>query len=466
MLSALIIAAEIAFASPVHFPISLAGNFGEPRPHHFHGGIDVRTEMVEGKPLFAVAEGYVSRITISKYGFGNALYVQHPNGTSSVYCHLRDYVPALRRLVSKERQRQGLPDVIDRAHNPSAELDLRLRPTDFPVARGQLLAVSGNTGSSVAPHLHLEIHDTRSWAMLDPLRFLRQYLVDNTPPQAHAFMAYPQPGEGVFNDYVTNQYFGFDQQFTAWGRVGFGIWADDYMDDTYHHYGIHHTQFLVDGTLVFESDVDSIPMRCNRMVNSWGDYYHYLRSHVWYMKSFLDPGLNIPCVKAPADRGIVTFNEERPYHLAYILTDAYGNRSEYTFVVQGKRRNIPRIKSPLPPGGAGGGLFHWSRANQLQLPGAQLILPGTNLPVDVQVAPRVTLREGALSHAYTFADRSLPVFAGARLSLRLNRKVADPSRLCLRWAPNQSLPVTYHNGWVTAIIKDLGLTYTVEEEEK
>ena len=460
MLTAIILAAQIAFSSPVHFPISLAGNFGEPRPNHFHGGIDVRTEMVEGKPIFAVSEGYVSRITISMYGFGNALYVQHPNGTTSVYCHLRGFVPALRLLVSQERRRQHLPDEIDRAHNPSAELDLQLRPTDFPVARGQLIAISGNTGSSVAPHLHLEIHDTRSWAMLDPLRFVGSYLVDKTPPQAHALMAYPQPGEGVFNDYATNQYFGLEQTFTAWGRVGFGLWADDYMDDTYHHYGIRHTRLLVDGEVVFESDVDSIPMYCNRMVNSWGDYYHYLRSHVWYMKSFLDPGLSMPCVRATADRGIVTFNEERLYNLTYVLTDAYGNSSTYSFNVQGKRRSIPRA-----PKRNYVNMARWSRPFHCQLPGAQLVIPGANLPTDVELTPRMTLREGALSHAYTFAERSLPLFAGASLSLRLNRKPADPSRLCLKCG-TQTIPATYRDGWVSATIKDLGQTYTVEVEEK
>ena len=455
MLTTLILAAQIAFTSPVHLPISLAGNFGEPRPNHFHGGIDVRTEMVEGKPLFAVAEGYVSRITIGLYGFGNALYIQHPNGTTSVYCHLRGYVPALRQIVSAKRRALGQKDELDRPHNPSDELDIRLRPTDYPVECGQLVAISGNTGHSVAPHLHLEVHNTRSWAMLDPLDFLRDLLVDNTPPQAHAFMAYPQPGEGIFNGFTKNQYFGFGQTFPAWGRVGFGIWADDYMDDTYHHYGIRRTELRVDGNLVFSSNVDSIPMYCNRMVNSWGDYHHRLRSNVWYMKSFLEPGLSIPCITANNDRGIVTFNEERPYHIVYTLTDIYGNKADFSFTVLGTRQHIPKVRRPQYAK-----VFRWNRPNQLQLPGAQLIVRQGNLPTDVEVSPRVTPRPDAFSDEYIFAERSTPLFQGATLTLRLNRIPADPSRLCLH-SCNRDIPVTYHDGWVTAIVKDLGQTYYV-----
>ena len=80
----LLLVAQLSFSSPVNYKYSLAGNFGEPRPNHFHAGIDVRTGQVEGKPIFSVADGYVSRITVSMYGFGHALYMRHHNGNTSV----------------------------------------------------------------------------------------------------------------------------------------------------------------------------------------------------------------------------------------------------------------------------------------------------------------------------------------------------------------------------------------------
>ena len=114
MLISLLLAA-ITYSSPVNFPISLAGNFGEPRPNHFHGGIDVRTEAAVGKPVFSIADGYVERVTVGMYGFGNAVYVRHPNGTTSVYCHLKRFTPYLNRLVGNRlqlsRQRRASDDI-------------------------------------------------------------------------------------------------------------------------------------------------------------------------------------------------------------------------------------------------------------------------------------------------------------------------------------------------------------------
>ena len=148
MLIALLLAA-ITYSSPVNFPISLAGNFGEPRPNHFHGGIDIRTELAVGKPIFSVADGYVERLTVGMYGFGNAVYVRHPNGTTSVYCHLKSFAPYLNRLVGNRLQL---------SKQYADPIDVHLRPGEYPVAQGQLIAVSGNTGTrTTGPHLHFEV---------------------------------------------------------------------------------------------------------------------------------------------------------------------------------------------------------------------------------------------------------------------------------------------------------------------
>ena len=453
MLSALLLAAALQFVSPVHDDhVTLAGNFGEPRPHHFHGGIDVRTGMAVGKPLFAIADGYVSRITVGLFGFGNAVFIQHPDGHSSVYCHLKDFTPVQRARISRYRREHGQPDDIAEWHKPPQNTaDIYLRPHEMPVSRGQLVAISGNTGSSVAPHLHLEIHDTRTWAMRDPLSYLGQYLVDKTPPQAHAFMAYPQEGEGVFNGSDRQQYFNFpshdlQREFTAWGKVGFGIWANDYMEDTFHHYGIRHTRLTIDGEVIFESDVDSIPAQMNRQVNSWGDYQHWRHQNVWYMKSFVEPGCQLPLFKTNDTRGIYDFNREKFYQVVYTLTDAYGNQSLYTFTVTGKRQSIP--KAPRRN-------LRWIlRWNQT------LTLGRHQMAVDTEVQPVVSLQPGQLSHAYTIAQQSTPTFRDAEISIRLNRQVSDTSRLCIA-AGEREYPVTCKDGWVTAKIRELGATYQV-----
>ena len=279
----------VEYVSPIDYDIVLAGNFGEPRPWHFHGGIDVKTDNQEGKQIFSIADGYVSRITVNKYGFGNAIYVNHPDGLTSVYCHLKRFADKYEQLF----ERTGWRDT----------LDFRYAADQLPVKGGDLIALSGNTGHSTGPHLHLELHDTKTWVMIDPMEKLAQFIADTVAPQAHSFMAVPVVGEGLFNGGATKQTFGFGQpdvkkhsttwtlsrEFTAWGRVGFALWADDYSEATYNHYGVRHVQLLVDGREVFSADVSGIPVSCQPEVNQWGDYDHWRHTRIWYMKSYREP---------------------------------------------------------------------------------------------------------------------------------------------------------------------------------
>lgn len=453
----LLLASVLSFGSPVNYPVSLSGNFGEPRPNHFHGGIDVRTGQVEGKPIFSVADGYVSRITVGLGGFGNAVYVRHPGGITTVYCHLKKFVPQLAAIVRMWQYQ-----------NQTCFADVRLRPTDYPVAQGQFIAVSGNTGASKAPHLHLEFHATKTWDFIDPLDYLKGFVTDTTKPIAHSFMAYPVEGEGVFCGSQRNQSYGFSstnltREFTAWGKVGFGIWANDYMDGSYGILGIRKTTLTVDGKTVFESVVDSIPSHCNRMVNTWGDYEHYCHSRVWYMKSFADPGNTLPFINVgTADRGIVTFDEERDYHLAYTVSDIFGNSRQYTFTVKGKRQDIPvaRRRSVMNM------LLH-DRINGFQRPGLMLLVPKGLLPDNVELSPKVKAKPDALSDEWRFYDRSYPLLGWAKISLRLKKKVADPSKLYIvsHYGVDRNMGGEFKDGWVTGRMRELGADYEIAYDD-
>ncbi len=457
-LSILLVASALTFGSPVNYPVSLAGNFGEPRPNHFHGGIDVRTGQVEGKPIFSVADGYVSRITVGLNGFGNALYVSHPGGITTVYCHLKKFVPQLEAYVRKWQYA-----------NETCFADVRLRPTDYPVAIGQLIAVSGNSGASKAPHLHLEFHDTRTWSFLDPLQYLKNYVIDTTQPIAHSFMAYPVRGEGVFCGSSRKQSYGFlslnlSRKFTACGKVGFGIWANDYMEGSFGILGVHRTELAVDGKVVFESNVDSIPDHCNRMVNSWGDYEHYCRTHVWYMKSFIEPGNTLPILHAAqGNGGFIDFNEERDYHLVYTVTDIFGNSRQYTFIVTGQRQQIPQTVAPNVLN-----LLRYDRINSFQRPGMSLIVRKGLLPDNVELVPYVKFTSDALSDEWRFYKSSYPLFGWASICLRLKRDVPDPSKLYIvsHYGVDRYMGGTYKDGWVTGRIRELGASYEIAYDDE
>ena len=429
--------------------MTLAGNFGEPRPNHFHGGIDVSTGNREGKPIFSIACGYVCRVTVGLYGFGNAVYVRHPDGKTSVYCHLRRFSANIERLVR-----------IWQYEHQTYKVDACLRPSDCPVARGQLIAFSGNTGSSTAPHLHLELHDTRTYAMLDPLDVLKPYFTDTTSPEAHGFMAYPQDGEGVFCGGAAKQSFGFpshslDMTFTAWGKVGFAIWANDYMEGSYHSLGVRNTKLTVDGRCVFEADVDSIPPSMNRLVNSWGDYQHYRRYGVWFMKTFVERGNTLPVLHATR-RGIVDFNEERIFNLAFVLTDAFGNQQQYTFRVRGERhamfgkRRFHILRTLIP-----------GRPNYFYRPGMLLFAPVGTVVEYMPISPVIRRKPDSYSDSYTLNPTPCQLFGNAKLSIKVNREVGNPDKLYMYCS--NGYPAfkggTYSDGYVTASISELGDTY-------
>ncbi|MBP5375471.1 MAG: M23 family metallopeptidase [Bacteroidaceae bacterium] len=444
------------YSSPVNYPITLAGNFGEPRPNHFHGGVDIKTDGVEGKPVFSIGDGYVSQVSIGVYGFGNAVYVHHPEGYTSVYCHLKKFSPQIAAMVRRWQYQHHSPEGV-----------MKFRPTDLPVSHGQLIAVSGNTGSSYAPHLHLEIHDNRTWNLLDPLEFIGDLLVDGVPPQAHAFMACPKEGEGIFEGSSKKQTFGFsshhlEQSFQAWGKVGFALRANDYMDSVYNHYGVRRTELFVDDHLVFSSDVDNFPVTHHLQVNHWGDYSHYLQNNVWYLKSFILPGLTFPALKADENRGYVVFSEERDYHLKYVLTDIKGNRSEYSFVVSAKPMKIPQASQWHPMR-----QLLWNRMNSYQLPGLQLLVRKGLLAEDEELSPRVDYQSSALSDAYTLMPRSFQLLANAPLSLQLKRKVKDPSKLYIvsHFGIDRYMGGDYADGWVTGQVRELGATYEIEYDD-
>lgn len=453
----LLLAAQVTFSSPVHYEVTLAGNFGEPRPNHFHGGIDVKTGQVEGKPILSIGDGYVSQVTVGLYGFGNAVYVRHPQGFTSVYCHLKNFTPRVRSMLRKHQH-------LSRKANGC----FRFKPYELPVASGEMIALSGNTGASQAPHLHLELLDNHSWAKHDALQYIPGLVKDALPPQAHGFMATPMEGEGTFNGTSRKQVFGFPShdlrtRFTAWGKVGFGIWANDYAESTYNHYSVRLTQLFVDGELVFQSDLSTVPAGADLQVNYWGDYQHYLRSHVWYMRSWVLPGVTLPIFKTNSERGVVNFDQERLYRLEYVLTDIYGNKSTYKFSVEGKKVNIPARQGVRPMN-----IMRWDRPMAFQLPGASLFLGRHRLAESVELRPHVTSRPGQLSDAYRFMEHSYPLIKKAKVSLRLRRPVADTTKVYVvsRWAVARYMGGKYQDGWVTGDAQDLGATYELAYDDK
>lgn len=439
--------AAFSFLSPVRFEVFLAGNFGEPRPNHFHGGIDIKTQMVEGKPIHAIGDGYVSHVSVNKGGTGYCIHVRHPEGYTSVYAHLQRFSPVIEARVKREQYR---------THNCDVELDLNA--TDCPVRKGQVLALSGNTGASEGPHLHLEIHRTDTWALIDPLEMIPDLLADSVAPVAKAFMAYPISGGNFCGEKekmrVDFQGDSVTRHLTAWGKVGFALNADDFMQGSYNRCGVRHTSLLVDSVEVFSADMNNVPPALHKMVNIWGDFDYYYRNGEWFLKSFIVPANTLPMLSADKNRGFVLFNEERDYHLSYVLSDFFGNTSVYRFTVTGVPGRVDSLEESTGKRHLADTLTVWrDKDNVITLDDGELTLPkGVLLAEESKVNAVKRPARNGYSDIYNFSDVALPMDGNAEVKLRLHKMPEDATKLYIsaRERNRESyVKAEYANGWLS-----------------
>ncbi|WP_455672154.1 M23 family metallopeptidase [Phocaeicola sp.] len=444
-------APESPFIPPFDFPLTLSGNFGELRSNHFHGGVDFKTQGVVGKPIRCIADGYVSRVLVTPGGYGQALFITHPNGYTSVYGHVLKFASQVAEVVEEYQYK-----------HETFPVDLHFEPNQINFKAGEIIALSGNEGYSFGPHLHMEIRRTDTGELIDPLQFYTDKVKDTTPPRATVVMLYPQRGTGVVNGSQRKKAIPVSALGTpveAWGDIAAGIKAYDYMDGTANNYGVRSVVLYVDSAEVFRSTVDGVLPDENRMINAWTDYEEFKRRNSWVMRSQILPGNRLRMLQANDKGGVVTIDEERDYRFRYVLQDLYGNKSTYRFTVRGRRQPIaeyqPEVKHYLA----------WNKANVIQEPGMQLVIPRGMLYEDVALNSRVGGDTSAVSFEYQLHDAPVALQSGCALMIGVRHlPVADTSKYYIArktaGGKKASAGGTYEDGWMKASIRELG-TYMV-----
>ena len=336
---------EDYFQSPLDIPLDLSGSFGELRSNHFHSGLDFKTKGVEGLPVYAAGDGYVSRIKISTFGYGKAIYITHPNGYTSVYGHLQKANGAIQDFIKKKQYEEQ-----------SYEVEMYLYPTELPVKKGDIIAFTGNTGGSGAPHLHFEFRNTKSEEILNPLHFgFKKIIKDERKPIIQGLVAYPLDSTTVNNSQLpinisfTKQTDGtyLGTKVRADGRIAFGINAYDFCTNAYNKNGLYKVKAYLNGVLQYQYGFDGFAFDESRYINNFIDYerFHLMGQRVQKLFQLTNYPLSI--VAGNKKDGTIRVQPAANYLYRVELYDFHGNKVEITVPIEFARQEA-KIEKTYP----------------------------------------------------------------------------------------------------------------------
>ena len=328
------------FSNPLDIPLLLSGNFGELRSNHFHSGLDIKTQQREGLPVYAPADGYVKRIKVSHYGYGKALYLQHPNGYSSVYAHLQSYAGPIQQYV-KEHQ----------YNKESFEIELFPESDVLPVKKGQIIAYSGNSGSSGGPHLHFEIRDGASRPM-NPMLFGIE-IPDTREPLINSVFAYPVSEDAIVNNSQNPMKLRLIRQkdgsyktesIKAIGKIGFGISAYDQQNGASNKNGTYQIKTTFNGLETFTVLFNKFSFAETRYLNRYMDYGYFETNRSRVQKLFRESNNPLSVITQENDNGYVTIREGYSSVYSIEVSDFKGNKVLITVPIEGIQQEVVAAK--------------------------------------------------------------------------------------------------------------------------
>ena len=439
------------FRNPLNIPMSLSGNFGELRPNHYHMGLDIRTNKVQNLDVFAAAEGYIARIKIEPFGFGRAIYINHPNGLTTVYAHLNNFFPELEQYVKEQQYAQQ-----------SWSIFITIPPDIFPVKKGTFIAHSGTTGGSQAPHLHFEIRTTDVDQNLNPMLFGLP-IPDHTSPTIQRLVIYDR-SKSIYEQTPrfldtrrSGNIFNISQGLAVVSSplISFGISAFDTQSGSTNHLGIYEADLFLDNNPVIGFRMNYISYLDTRNISAHIDY-KTKAIHGPYIQLLSNlPGYRNSIYKKVSGDGIIDLSDGRPRKVKVDVYDAYGNRSVLQFSVRynGNKKQV----APVP-----GKLFAPMMVDGFEGRECEFYLGENSLYDSAHIAytNAPATAEGA-SAVHTIGSITIPLAAPLTVRIKPIRPLTDAERnrtVMQRFADEtkEVRKVEWNNGWAKANFMDFG----------
>ncbi|MDZ7739023.1 MAG: M23 family metallopeptidase [Bacteroidales bacterium] len=322
-------------SSPLDMPLILSANFGELRPGHFHSGVDFKTGGVTGKKVYSASDGYIYRIVVSPTGFGKALYIRHSNGLSTVYGHLSRFTSDIEDYVKKAQyQRQSFSVNIF----PGSDM--------FSISDGEIIGYSGNSGSSMGPHLHFEVRKTKGEKPVNPIQYYD--IEDDIRPVISSVAVYPASPTSKVNGKNEKLILKAEkgrEHYTAGqgssvrvsGPVGFGINTHDYVNNSWNRCGVRIINLKVDDRLVYSHTIDEFSFAETRYINSHIDYEEKMRSSSNIQKTFREPNNMISTYNHLINNGIIETIDGKTHKVEISVSDFNNNYSSISFDIEAEK---------------------------------------------------------------------------------------------------------------------------------
>ena len=324
--------------APLEIPFSLSGTFGEPRATHFHLGLDIRTQGKEGWEVKSISSGKVSRIRISLGGYGIAIYIDHPDQTTSVYAHLQKFAPKIESYIKKFQYA-----------NESYTIQKFPKKDELLIEKGELIGFSGNTGGSSGPHLHFEIRERKSQKPINPLLYDLPVHDEQRPQLQKLFIFFPNkshilPHIEAVSLNKTNDSIYETAKIETSGKIGLGIQMFDRQDSSYSRNGIYSTKVIVNGKIISHYEFDQLIIDESKKLYNVIDYKNYVQKRLKIFKLFYAEDIKLNFMNSLVEQGIFEIEFGKSYHILIEVQDFSGNKSIIETYIEGTKNSLKQVK--------------------------------------------------------------------------------------------------------------------------